>query len=199
MRGLTLLASLVVVNAARVSVDSGSVNDKEWEHFNLLNNLRRKGYTCPTGKSNPANSRNLIFDCPLWRASRLHSEDMGRQNYFSHTGKDGRSPWDRAKAQGTTANAENIAAGKSTASAVLTQWQNSDGHCKNMMNVNMKTFAVGYGYSGSSSYKHYWTQMLSTRSSADTSCVRGRSLSFVEEEEENVALIDAWEFDEIDA
>lgn len=42
----------------------------------------------------------------------------------------------------------------------LKAWQKSDGHCHNMMNPKFTTFAVGYGHSLSSTYKHYWTQMF---------------------------------------
>lgn len=56
----------------------------------------------------------------------------GPRNYFSHTSLDGRSPWDRAREQGISANGENIAAGRSSASGTLEQWKNSDGHCKTL-------------------------------------------------------------------
>jgi uncharacterized protein YkwD len=51
---------------------------------------------------------------------------------------------------------ENIAAGNSTASATMTQWMNSAGHCNNIMNGSLKT--IGVGYYGGGSYGHYWTQ-----------------------------------------
>ncbi|CAJ1366556.1 unnamed protein product [Effrenium voratum] len=145
---------------------------KAWEHFALVNQLRAEGYTCPNGASYAPNPTPLNFDCRLWRASRLHSEDMASQNYFSHTSLDGRSPWDRAEEQGISANGENIAAGRSSASGALEQWKNSDGHCKNMMSSKHHVFAVGYAYDSSARYKHYWTQMLkhSDVSDLDTSC-----------------------------
>jgi len=106
---------------------------------------------------------------------------MADKNYFSHTSKDGRSPWDRARAQGASASGENIAAGSSTAQAVLEQWKKSNGHCKGMMNTGNKIFAVGKGANQGSKYKHYWTQMFG-RSAAglDTSCHPVGGLSQVE-------------------
>eukprot|EP00931_Biecheleriopsis_adriatica_P058169 TRINITY_DN3456_c0_g1_i6.p1 TRINITY_DN3456_c0_g1~~TRINITY_DN3456_c0_g1_i6.p1 ORF type:complete len:578 (+),score=101.99 TRINITY_DN3456_c0_g1_i6:222-1736(+) len=97
---------------------------------------------------------------------------MADNGYFSHTSQDGRSPWARASEQGLSANGENLAAGSSTAAGVLEQWKKSDGHCKNMMNPNFPVFAVGYGYSSSSPYKNYWTQMFrsSLPAALDTSC-----------------------------
>ncbi len=43
----------------------------------------------------------LRLDARLARAARLHSEDMARQDYFSHTSLDGRTPWDRMRTQAT--------------------------------------------------------------------------------------------------
>ena len=109
------------------------VSAREWEHFELLNELRAVGYTCPKGARYPPNPIAMKFDCRLWKAAQLHSQDMANQAYFDHTSLDGRSPWDRAAAQGIQANGENIAAGASSAADVLVQWQGSDGHCNNMM------------------------------------------------------------------
>jgi hypothetical protein len=96
---------------------------------------------------------------------------MADNTYFSHTSQDGRSPWDRADAQGIAANGENIAAGRDSAQRVLEQWKNSDGHCKNMGNPSFKIFAVGYAFNAGSPYRHYWTQMFkSAEVELDTSC-----------------------------
>jgi len=151
--------------------NADEVHPKEWEHFGFLNELRKVGNTCPNGKSHSPNSVPLEFDCRLRKASQLHSQDMADQGYFSHTSQDGRSPWARAEAQGINANAENIAAGNGDAQEVLDQWENSDGHCKNMMNPVHLLFGVGYAYSADSPYRHYWTQMLKRqRVTLDTSC-----------------------------
>ena len=100
-------------------------------------------------------------------------QDMATQGYFSHTSLDGRSPWDRARDQGISANGENIAAGRSSASSTLQQWKDSDGHCKNMMNPKFHVFAIGYAYESSARYRYYWTQMFKSSdvSDLDTSCV----------------------------
>ncbi|CAE7224243.1 ykwD [Symbiodinium sp. CCMP2592] len=150
----------------------GTMEERSYEHFGLLNDLRAAGFTCPGGNSYAPNDVPLKFDCRLWAAAQLHSQDMADNGYFSHTSQDGRSPWDRAEAQGIRANGENIAAGRSGAEAVLEQWKNSDGHCKNMMNPNFRVFAVGYAYNSGSRYRHYWTQMFKSSdvSDLDTSC-----------------------------
>lgn len=105
----------------------------------------------------------LRIEPKLTRAASLHSYDMRLKNYFSHTSKDGRSPWTRIRAQGYNyGSAENIAAGQRTAAAVVSAWMKSTGHRKNILNCTNK--AVGVGVSrGSGTYWIYWTQDFGTR------------------------------------
>jgi len=95
-----------------------------------------------------------------------HSQDMAQQDYFSHTGKDGSLPWDRAKEVGYEARAmgENIAAGQRTPQEVVQGWINSPGHRANLLNANYTELGVGYYYlandTGSVNYNRYWTQVF---------------------------------------
>ena len=101
-------------------------------------------------------------DARLATAARLHSEDMARLDYFSHTSLDGRSPWDRIGAQGYAyGSAENIAAGYSTPAAVMTGWMDSAGHRANILNCATKALGVGIGHGGH--YGIYWTQDFGSR------------------------------------
>ena len=54
--------------------------------------------------------------------------------------------------------AENIAAGRSTAQAVVDDWMQSTGHCQNIMNSGLRVIGIGYAFNQSSTYSHYWTQ-----------------------------------------
>lgn len=54
---------------------------------------------------------------------------------------------------GTSANAENIAAGYGSPSAVVQGWLDSAGHCGNMLNGNYEAMGVGWD-------SNYWTQNL---------------------------------------
>ncbi|MDF2092981.1 CAP domain-containing protein [Knoellia sp. 3-2P3] len=94
----------------------------------------------------------------LQRAAQGHSADMAANDYFSHTSQDGRSFSDRIRATGYGggAIAENIAAGQSTAGAVMKSWMNSPGHRANILNCSYRHLGVGYAKGGS--YGHYWTQ-----------------------------------------
>ena len=119
----------------------------ESEVFNLVNRER-----IIAGLDPLRNDDRLTF------AARSHSEDMAQQNYFSHTSLDGRTVGDRIKAEGYSGftYGENIAAGFSTAEAVMNGWMNSPGHRANILNSNFCDIGVGYAPGGS--FRHYWTQ-----------------------------------------
>ncbi|WP_312880303.1 CAP domain-containing protein [Actinokineospora xionganensis] len=90
-------------------------------------------------------------------SARKHSADMAARNYFDHTSLDGRSPFDRMKAEGyARAGGENIAAGQATAEAVMKSWMNSPGHKANILNCEFKDLGIGMAKGGS--YRIYWTQ-----------------------------------------
>jgi len=102
----------------------------------------------------------------LDKAAQGHGVDMAEKNYFSHTGQDGSSPFDRIKRAGypdRTGQAENIAAGLTTPSAVVQGWMNSAGHKKNMLNCAYKSIGVGYAHNAGARYRHYWVQTFGTR------------------------------------
>jgi len=154
-----------------IDVTASKVSADEWENFRLTNAKRAQGFTCPKGNTYDPNNTPLIFDCRLWKASQLHSQDMGEKGYFAHNSQDGRTPWQRASAQGISANGENIAAGGGSAQAALDQWMNSDGHCNNIGKPSFKMFGVGKAVVSGSQYTNYWTEMFKTSVvTADTSC-----------------------------
>lgn len=103
----------------------------------------------------------LVRDSRLRTAAQGHAADMATKNYFSHTSLDGRSPFVRIAAAGYPSNSmrgENIAAGYSTPSAVMTGWMNSTGHRANILNTSYRAIGVGKASNTASTYKHYWVQ-----------------------------------------
>jgi serralysin len=106
----------------------------------------------------------LKSNVELQATAQGHSQDMAVADYFSHTGKDGSAPWDRAKRVGYAANSmgENIAAGQTTPQSVVQGWIDSPGHRENMLNRSYTELGVGYflleNDTGSVNYNHYWTQ-----------------------------------------
>ncbi|MEL7507099.1 MAG: CAP domain-containing protein [Cyanobacteria bacterium J06554_1] len=108
----------------------------------------------------------LVLDTNLDETANKHSKDMAKRDYFSHTGKDGSKPWDRARREGYESGTvgENIAAGYSSAKAVVDGWIASPGHRANMLNANYNEIGIGHYYeandTGKVNYRHYWTQVF---------------------------------------
>lgn len=123
------------------------------------NKRRALGADCRTGGKFPP-AKPLVMHPLLQASARKHSKDMATKNFFAHTNLAGLSPFDRMKAEGYkgTTMGENIAAGNATAAQTVTQWMNSDGHCANIMSAKYTQLGVGYFYTSTSKYKHYWTQ-----------------------------------------
>ncbi|MCL4179575.1 MAG: hypothetical protein KJ072_17740 [Verrucomicrobia bacterium] len=119
----------------------------------------------------PATAPPLAPHHAITLASRHHSEDMARNNLFQHATIPGSAyydpvtqpdPWDRMRAEGYNFDsaAENIAAGYGTAEAAYIGWWKSEGHRRNMYNVNHREIGNGYFYWTSSTYRHYYTMDL---------------------------------------
>jgi uncharacterized protein YkwD len=125
------------------------------EVVKLVNEWRTKGCQCGSTQMPPVGT--VVAQTQLDEAALKHSQDMERQNYFSHTGKNGSNPGQRITATGYQwqTYGENIAQGYTTEQAVVEAWIKSEGHCRNIMNGNFKE--MGIGKSGS-----YWTQVFAT-------------------------------------
>ena len=93
-------------------------------------------------------------------AAGIRAEELPR--HFSHTRPNGTSWLSALSENGIyfASAGENIAAGYSTPAAVVTGWMNSPGHRANILNGNFNYLGVGYAYSASTTYKHYWVQMF---------------------------------------
>jgi uncharacterized protein YkwD len=115
-----------------------------------------------------ANLDPLQMDRQLSEAAQLHSESMAGDNFFSHYGVDGSSPFDRIEDAGYqyARAAENLAAGYQTPEAVVQGWMNSSGHRANILNSDLTEIGVGYEYlandTGSVNYNSYWTTTFGT-------------------------------------
>jgi uncharacterized protein YkwD len=102
----------------------------------------------------------------LNRAAQGHSEDMRDNDYFSHDGLNGSTPWARScdacfdlGCGPQTAMAENIAAGNSGAQATFNQWKNSPGHNANMLGASFTIIGIGRA-TGGGTYGVYWTNVF---------------------------------------
>jgi uncharacterized protein YkwD len=107
----------------------------------------------------------LSLSTKLSQAAQNHASDMVQRRYFDHTSPDGSKPRDRAKAVGYIGSyvGENIAAGQTSANAVVASWMESKGHRDNILNKNFKEIGFGYVYNQSDDYGHYWVQVFGTQ------------------------------------
>lgn len=124
------------------------ISEMEMEVVKLVNAERQKAGLTPFTASSE-----------LSKVARIKSEDMAKNNYFSHTSPTYGSPFDMMKKFGIKYNTagENIAKGYSSAQAVVNGWMNSSGHRANILNPSFKTIGVG-AYSNNGTI--YWTQMF---------------------------------------
>ena len=109
-----------------------------------------------------AGASPLSASSALTSAARNHSQDMATNNFFSHTGSNGSSPFNRMSAAGFSYSsaAENIYAGNggnNSASAAVSAWMGSEGHRINMLNPTYTHAGVGYWCNANSSYGGYFT------------------------------------------
>ncbi len=97
--------------------------------------------------------------------SRRHAEDMARNNYFSHTGRDGSSPAERVVRAGYQyrSTGENIAAGQMKPEDAVAAWIKNPEHCANLMNPAFTEMGVAYAVDSRSDMGVYWSQAFGTR------------------------------------
>ena len=131
--------------------------------LDLVNQARATPRYCGDTKFNAA--RPVRWNDALAAASRLHSEDMARNNYFSHEGRDGSHPDQRVERAGYNyrSTGENIAAGQTTPEAAVLVWINSPQHCANLMNPVYTEMGAAFAVDSRSAMGVYWTQEFGTR------------------------------------
>lgn len=83
-------------------------------------------------------------------AAQGHADDMAENDFFDHTGSDGSSFSERIDESGYPGSplAENIAGGATEPEAVVDQWLESGGHCRNLMLEQADEIGVGYAEGG---------------------------------------------------
>lgn len=94
----------------------------------------------------------LTINSKLNAAAQAKANDMASRNYWSHNTPEGNPPWIFVDAQGYDYQkiGENLAAGFSNESAVVTGWMNSSAHRANMLDSAF--VEVGFGYANNADY-----------------------------------------------
>lgn len=110
----------------------------------------------------------LTIQPQLQAAAELHASNMAKQNFFSHTGKDGSKFSRRIKGQGYDGRkiAENIAAGQATGGDVVAAWMSSSGHKRNILDCRFSETGLAMVHQAddkpikgnSYALKYYWVQ-----------------------------------------
>lgn len=87
------------------------------------------------------------YSKPLEAAATGHALDMTRGGFFDHRGSDGSSVGERVRrvGYGWCFVAENIAQGQRSLGDVMTDWANSPGHRRNMLDARARDFALVEG------------------------------------------------------
>jgi len=145
--------------ASATCADSGTKAFRQ-EVLKLTNGYRATGRYC--GSTWYAASKPVTWDTMLKRAANGHSNDMAKNNFFSHTGSDGSSMGERISEAGYRWSyaGENIAAGYSTVASVMDGWIKSPGHCANIMSSHYEDIGVACVPSNTADYSSYWTMDL---------------------------------------
>lgn len=95
----------------------------------------------------------VTLDAALVCAAQRHAKDIGASRTCGHTGSDGSSPWDRAKACGGEADGEIVACGQRSPSEAVDAWTNSPGHAAIMYDANQKKIGVAMD-------QNYWVAIF---------------------------------------
>ena len=130
------------------------------EVLQRVNAFRASGAVCG-GVAHPA-AGPLRWNANLLQAAKGHASDMANNNYFSHTGQDGRSPDQRVLAAGYSyaRMGENIAAGQTSVESAMAGWIASASHCQNMMTPDFRDIAVACVRNDASRYRLYWVMEM---------------------------------------
>lgn len=162
LMGLALIIFVFVVTATRVYASTftyinieGLYNyDEANKQLELVNNERKN------------NKVTLLeMDYELTRKAQERAREVAL--YFSHTRTNGESVL-----RSMNLNAENIAAGSTSAEGVTKQWMNSTGHKANILDNRMKS--IGIASFTTSNGVTYWVEVFSTKRASNTKLFKGR-------------------------
>jgi len=127
-------------------------------------NLERTAFKFINEKRRDNGLDDLVWSEQAAKLARVHSENMAKYNFFSHTGLNGRMIDQRALDFGLDdwkSIGENIAFCKgfsNPADFVVQRWMLSDGHRRNLLNRTWKESAIGMAKSEDGRY--YFTQVF---------------------------------------
>jgi hypothetical protein len=153
---------------AQTSIITGNkhqfAGEDEFAVLDKINEVRRAGFSCTDPATGGVHTfkpkcrnQDLIFDCRLWFAAKLHSEDMGKRNYYAH---DTQAPFPsnytgasepfnkraQAYAWGVGAHKEVLMGARGaqdTPEVIVNAWLGSYGHCMALGTPDAQIAAIG--------------------------------------------------------
>lgn len=150
-----VIAVMLVLAALPGTAQAVSYSTQELEFVRLLNEYRQSMGVPP-----------LMVSDLCSNAAEKHSSDMGTYHFFAHdtvasdffpVGSNARVRLALSGYGNPLAWGENIAAGFTTATAVLNAWKASPDHDPHMIDPVYKVVGVGLVYVPGSEYGYYWT------------------------------------------
>ena len=157
MRPILLLTALALIACDTVGLDVPPEPEpgvQAWNAMlNAVNDVRARGAVCGGEAMVPA--APVIWDSRLERAAEQHSHDMAQNDYFDHTGSDGRDTGERVRRAGYDWRVvgENIARYQTSVAQVVDDWMESPGHCRQIMSPSFQEI-------GAAEVDGYWTQVF---------------------------------------
>ena len=138
----------------------------EAQLVSLVNVVRVEGADCGDAGVFDA-AEPLVMEPHLRCAARVHSLDMGTNNYFSHDspgGPLGDTQWERVASAGYEGISlgEVIAAGQEDPASAVDMWAGSGEQCVKLMNPDASETGVGFASVDGSAWTSYWTQNFGT-------------------------------------
>jgi uncharacterized protein YkwD len=124
----------------------------------LTNEARTKARRCGDKPFEPAPP--LRANARLEKAAAVHAQDMARNSYIDHAGRDGSTFSQRITRTGYPWHSagENVAAGQRSAEDVVQDWLASPGHCANIMSDEFTEMGVAFAVNMDSKAVVYWAQ-----------------------------------------
>lgn len=149
----------LVVLAARLTLDElADPQAVAVKVLALTNESRAKGHRCGSRQFDPAPP--LRANVRLEKAAAVHAQDMARNEYIDHVGRDGSTFSQRITRTGYPWHSagENVAAGQRSAQDVVQDWLASPGHCANIMSRDFADMGIAFSVNPDAKGVVYWAQ-----------------------------------------
>ena len=150
----------VIITVEEVAAPDSTTGETLSSMLSVINDARGQAQTC--GDTEYPAQPAFIWSSSLATIARLHSMDMAREGYFSHTSQDETSMGDRVFPYWSGNRVgENIAAASNNRSnsQVVNMWMESPGHCALIMDPDFTHAGIGAGHNTENGYSmhHFWT------------------------------------------